>query len=245
MQAGILYPLMRGHSAMGTQPHEPWMFGPEVEAISREYIELRYRLLPTLYTLFQEAAATGAPILRPLLYHYPDDPATAHLYDQVLLGPNLLAAPVVRPGVRERLVYLPEGVWYDWWTGAQHAGPARIIAPAPLDRLPLYVRAGAIVPLGPVMQHTGERPLDELTVRVWPGEGAFTLYEDDGHSFAYRQGAWATTAFSVHTTGGETVVAIGPRAGSYTPPAREVIVAVEGVDSQRFADDGSARRLVF
>ena len=245
MQAGVLYPLMRGHSAMGTQPHEPWMFGPEVETISREYIELRYRLLPTLYTLFQEAAATGAPILRPLLYHYPDDPATTHLYDQVLLGPNLLAAPVVRPGVRERLVYLPEGVWYDWWTGAQHAGPARIIAPAPLDRLPLYVRAGAILPLGPVMQHTGERPLDELTVRVWPGEGAFTLYEDDGHSFAYRQGAWATTPFRVHTTGGETVVEIGPRTGSYTPPAREVIVAVEGADSQRFADDGSARRLVF
>ncbi|HEX6289430.1 MAG TPA: TIM-barrel domain-containing protein, partial [Herpetosiphonaceae bacterium] len=191
MQLGVLYPFMRGHSELGTKRHEPWVFGERVEQICREYIELRYRLLPYIYALFWEAATTGAPILRPLLYHFPNDPRTYDLHDQVVLGPSLLAAPIYRPGVEYRAVYLPAGTWYDWWSGERYEGPTDILAHAPLERMPLYVRAGAVIPLGPVMQHTGERPLDELTVRVWPGSGEWTLYEDDGQSFDHQQGVWA------------------------------------------------------
>ncbi|MBW4679804.1 MAG: glycoside hydrolase family 31 protein [Microcoleus vaginatus WJT46-NPBG5] len=245
MQVGMLYPLMRGHSAMSTARHEPWVFGDRVEKICREYIELRYRLLPYIYTLFSEAASTGAPILRPLVYHFPNDPTTYKLYDQVLLGPSLMAAPIYRPGVEHRAVYLPEGAWYDWWSGERYEGSTHILAHAPLERMPLYVREGAIIPMMPVMQHVDERPLDELTLRIWPGNGEFTLYEDDGTTFEFAAGAWTTTTYRVHSEGQQTIVEIAAREGNYNPPSREVIVQVAGVGEQRFSDDGTARTLRF
>lgn len=244
MQVGMLYPLMRGHSAMSTARHEPWVFGDRVERICREYIELRYRLLPYLYTLFWQATTAGAPILRPLLYHFPNDSNTYTLYDQVLLGPSLMAAPICRPGIEHRAVYLPAGMWYDWWSGDRYQGPTHILAHAPLERMPLYVRAGAIIPMAPVMQHVDERPLDQLTLRIWPGEGEWTLYEDDGHTFEYQTGAWATTTYRVRQDGQQVIVEIGAREGNWNPPSREVIVEV-GQASQSFQDDGQSRSLTF
>ncbi len=245
IQVGMLYPFMRGHSAMTTARHEPWVFGDRVERICREYIELRYRLLPYLYTLFWEAATTGAPVLRPLLYHFPNDSNTYTLYDQVLLGPSLMAAPIYRPGIEHRAVYLPQGTWYDWWSGDRYQGPTHILAHAPLERMPLYVRAGAIIPMAPVMQYVDERPLDQLTLRIWPGSGSGTLYEDDGHTFEYRNDAWATTTYRVNADGQQTIVEIGARDGQWTPASRQVIVELVGVGEQRFQDDGTARRLTF
>lgn len=245
MQLGMLYPFMRGHSALTTAQHEPWIFGDKVEEICRDYIELRYRLLPYIYTLFWQAATTGAPILRPLLYHFPNDPKTYPLGDQVMLGPSLLAAPISRPGVDHRAVYLPEGCWYDWWSGKAFDGPSHIMAHAPLEQMPLYVRAGSIIPLGPVMQHVDEHPLDPLTLRIWRGTGEFTLYEDDGHTFEYNTGAFCTTPYHVRSEEQGTVVEIGVREGRFSLPTREVIVELVGVGEQRFIDDGTAQRLVF
>jgi alpha-glucosidase len=245
MQLGMLYPFMRAHSALGTERHEPWAFGERVERICREYIELRYRLLPYLYTLFWEAASAGAPILRPLLYDFPTDPQTVALHDQLMLGPALMAAPIYRPGATHRAVYLPAGGWYDWWSGARYDGPTHMLAHAPLERMPLYVRAGAIVPLGPVLQYADERPLDELTLRIWPGDGAWTLYEDDGQSFAHQQGAFATTTIRVRSADAQTIVALAAREGPYSPPPRTITVEVVGAGEQRFEDDGSARSLTF
>lgn len=245
IQLGMLYPFMRGHSMTGTQQHEPWIFGEEVEKISRQYIELRYQLLPYLYTLFWQATQTGAPILRPLVYEFPNDSKTYKVSDQVLLGSSLMAAPIYRPGVEHRAVYLPEGTWYDWWTGETYTGSTSILASAPLDIMPLYVRAGAIIPLGPVMQYSDERPLDELTLRVYPGTGETVLYEDDGRSFEYKNGAWATTTYRVSPNGEGWVVEVQAREGEWTPPEREVIVEVVGVGQQRFTDDGREHRLIF
>jgi alpha-glucosidase len=245
MQVGMLYPLMRGHSAMSTARHEPWVFGEQTEKICREYINLRYQLLPYIYTLFWEAATTGAPILRPLLYHYPNDPKTYALYDQVLLGSSLMAAPIYRPGVEHRVVYLPEGTWYDWWTGESFFGPVHILAHAPVEKMPLYARAGAVIPMQPVMQFVDEHPLDQLRLRVWQGSGEFTLYEDDGRSFEYHKGAFATTKIRVFASAEHPIVEIGPREGQWTPPLREVIVEVVGIGEQQFQDDGQARRLEF
>ncbi|PMB19214.1 glycoside hydrolase family 31 protein [Fischerella thermalis] len=245
MQAGMLYPFMRAHSMINTKRHEPWEFGPQVEAICRQYIELRYRLLPYIYTLFWEAATTGAPILRPLLYHYPEDPKTYELYDQVLLGSSLMAAPVYRPGVEKRLVYLPAGTWYDWWTGESYQGATYILADAPIEKMPIYIRAGSIIPLGPVMQYVGESPLNQLRLRVTPGTGEWTLYEDDGHSFAYRNGVWSTTTYQVYLEDTQVIVEIQARQGQWTPHPRNVIVEVVGKGEQEFPDDGSARRLTF
>lgn len=245
MQVGMLYPLMRAHSMTGTEQHEPWIFGERVEKICRQYIELRYRLLPYLYTLFWQAATTGAPILRPLLYHFPDDPKTYELSDQVLLGPALMAAPVYRPGVEQRAVYLPPGTWYDWWSGQVYEGAKTILASAPLECMPMYVRSGAIIPLAPVMQYSDERPLDELTLRVYPGTGEFTLYEDDGESFEHRAGGWATTTYRVYREQQAWIVEMGARQGQWNPPIRDVIVELVGVGTERFRDDGTSRRLRF
>lgn len=230
IQVGLLYPLMRGHSALGTIPHEPWEFGDRVEGICREFIELRYRLLPYLYSLFWEASTTGAPILRPLLYHYPNDPNTYALYDQVFLGPSLMAAPIYRPGIDYRAVYLPEGVWYDWWTNERYEGETHMLAHAPLERMPLYVKAGAVIPMQPVMQYVDELPMHELTLRVYPGEAQWTLYEDDGCSFAYRSGAWRTTTYQTREQDHQVTLEITEQKGNWTPSDRTT--TVELVDSE-------------
>lgn len=264
MQFGILMPFCRGHSAIRTERHEPWVFGPRVETICRAYLKLRYRLLPYLYTLFWEAAQHGTPILRPLLYHFPDDPVTYQIHDQVLLGSALLAAPIYHPGREHRAVYLPAGEWYDWWTDEVIAGPAHLLAYAPLERMPLYARAGAIIPSGPAMNYTGECPLDPLTLDLYPGAGAFTLYEDDGLSFAYEQGQCCTTGYSLQRTADQLVFEIGARAGAYVPPQRRLVIRVHAVGAQAaeghpeahydverrllelaLEDGGSARRLCF
>jgi alpha-glucosidase len=262
MQFGILSPFCRGHSMIGTEQHEPWSFGPRVEAICREFLRLRYRLLPYLYSLFWEAAQRGTPILRPLFYHFPDDPTTYQLHDQVLLGPQLLAAPIYRPGREHRYVYLPAGAWYDWWSDELIAGPAHLLAHAPLERMPLYVRAGAIIPGGPDLSYADERALDPLTLDLYPGDGAFTLYEDDGHSFEHERGQFCTTSYTLHRAGDRLDFEIGAREGAYIPPARHLLIRLHGVDEQaaegqpgaiydpdrrlltlQFDDDGSARTL--
>ena len=245
MQVGMLYPFMRGHSAMTTAQHEPWVFGLRTENICREYINLRYQLLPYFYTLFWQAATTGAPILRPLLYHYPNDRKTYELYDQVMVGDSIMAAPIYRPGVEHRAVYLPQGTWFDWWTGEVYEGECHILAHAPLEKMPLYVCAGAIIPMQPVMQYVDEKPLDSLTLRVYPGNGEFTLYEDDGHSFAYKNGDFSTTNIRVYQEDRQYVVEIGARQGDWQPTRREAIVDLVGISSESFIDDGTSRSLRF
>lgn len=232
MQLGALMPFCRGHSCSDTERHEPWSFGPRVEAICRDFLRLRYRLLPYLYSLFWEASRSGAPVLRPLLYHFPDDPDTYQLHDQVLLGPWLLAAPIYQPGREHRHVYLPAGTWYDWWTGEAISGPAHLLAHAPLERMPLYVRAGAIIPSGPDLDYADQRTLDPLTLDLYPGDGAFTLYEDDGHSFAYEQGHCCTTSYRLHVEGGRLGFEIGARAGAYAPPERRLVLHIHAVSER-------------
>jgi alpha-glucosidase (family GH31 glycosyl hydrolase) len=198
-----------------------------VETICREFAELRYRLLPYTYTLAWQAHTQGLPLMRPLVLNYPDDPRVWALGHQFLWGDDLLVAPVTREGATAWPVYLPAGVWYDFWTGARHEGPAGITVDAPLERLPLLVRAGAILPLGPVVQHTGERPLDEIALRIFPPErpdtaSRFELYEDDGRSLGYRQGRYALTTFECAPGPEGVTVRIGESTGdrSVVPAGR-------------------------
>ena len=133
--------------------------------------------------------------MRPLVMNYPDDPRVWALGHQFLWGDDLLVAPVTREGATAWPVYLPAGAWYDFWTGARHDGPGGITVDAPLDRLPLFVRAGAIMPMGAGRPAHGERPLDEVTLLIYPaGSSRFELYEDDGRTNAYRRGQYALTA---------------------------------------------------
>lgn len=226
MQLGAFVPFFRNHSAKNTRPQEPWVFGPEVEALSRQAVELRYQLLPYLYTLFWEAHEKGTPIMRPLVWHAPGDAVAARIEDAFLLGPDLLVAPVLQPGARERLVYLPEGEWVDFWTGTCYQGRAHQVVEAPLERIPLFVRAGAALPLGPVVQHTGEKGWEALTLRLFPGQSSSrwstTLYEDDGATLSYEQGVSSRRTFQVTADGSSLVLEAGEPQGSYRPD-RELI----------------------
>ncbi|KAB8145847.1 DUF5110 domain-containing protein [Chloroflexia bacterium SDU3-3] len=243
MQLGALVPFARGHSTAGTARHEPWAFGPEVEAICREYLALRYRLMPYLYSLFWEASQRGTPVMRPLLYHFPDDTATYGIHDQFMLGPWLLAAPVYHADQRCRHVYLPEGTWHDWWTGEVTSGPAHILAQAPLERMPLYVRGGAIVASGPASLHAHEGPLAALTLDIYPGDGEWTHYDDDGISFAYERGECSTTRYRVGRTPQGLRFEAQPRQGSYRVPPRPLTLRFHGAAAQGGGYDAATQVL--
>jgi alpha-glucosidase/alpha-D-xyloside xylohydrolase len=163
----------------------------QVEPICKEYLELRYRLMPYLYSAVRECTQSGLPLMRALWLHYPDDPAAVSRGDEYLWGRDILVAPVVEKGAAVRKLYLPRGAWYDFWTNEKHDGGAEIARAVDLETIPLYVRAGAIVPMGPVKQYTAEKVDGPLEISVYPGaDGAFLLYEDDGSSFDYRKGEW-------------------------------------------------------
>ncbi len=163
----------------------------QVEPICRKYLDLRYRLLPYLYSAIHQTHRTGLPILRALWLHYGHDPRAAACADQYLWGRDILVAPVIQPGARQRRVYLPRGVWHDFWTGGILTGGREITRAVDLATLPLYVRAGAVIPSGPVKQYVGDPVPGPVELTVYPGaDGAFFLYDDDGETFNYRQGDW-------------------------------------------------------
>jgi len=179
-----------GYNQGGT-PDESQLHNARVEPICRKYLELRYRLMPYLYSAVRESTVTGMPVMRALWLHYPGDAAAVARGDEYLWGRDMLVAPVVEQGAIERRLYLPRGVWYDYWTGERVEGGREIGRAVDLETLPLYVRSGAILPLGPVKQYTGEKVAGPLSISIYPGaDGHFLLYEDDGESFRYRDGEW-------------------------------------------------------
>jgi len=168
-----------------------------VEPICKKYLELRYQLMPYLYTAVREAHDTGLPIMRSLWLHYPDDRVAAARGDEYLWGRDLLVAPVTEKAATTRSVYLPSGTWYDFWTEEVVTGGREVKKIVDLATIPLYVRAGAIIPFGPVTQYTAEPTDSRLTVVVYPGEdGDYVLYEDDGLSFAYQRDGWVGLSMS-------------------------------------------------
>jgi alpha-glucosidase len=190
LQLAVFTPFLRNHSNLGTRRQEPWAFGPEVEDIARASLELRYQLHPYLYGLFAKAASDGTPIMRPLAWHHPNDPRAVACHDQFLLGPDLLVAPILRPGGEARGVYLPRGEWFDFWTQERHVGGGYVLALAPLARIPLFVRAGALLPLTPSRPFIGTKESDVVTLHLWPDDEArWAWYDDDGRSPGSLAGA--------------------------------------------------------
>lgn len=177
-------------------PDRSELRNPQVEPICRKYLELRYRLLPYLYSVVKEASETGLPVMRALWLHYPRDPVAVSRGDEYLWGPEMLVAPVTVKSATSRPVYLPSGLWHDFWTEELVEGGREIQRAVTLETLPLYVRAGAIVPFGPLKQHTLESVDANLAVVVYPGaDGHFVLYEDDGISQDHTRGVFSRTAF--------------------------------------------------
>ncbi len=235
MQLGALYPFARTHSWWLGRRQEPWRFGRDVEQIAREALELRMRLLPYLYGLFHEAAESGAPPWRPLFFEFPEDPESEAVDDQIMLGRDLLVAPVVERGARHRELWLPPGRWMAWHDDAQYVGPRRVRVDAPLDRLPLFLRAGAVLPTQSPVCHVGEAPDEPCVVEVAPGaDGSASFVEDDDVSTAHREGRLARTAFRLwDRAGGRLRLEIGRREGELPVPDRALRVAVRGCPPPR------------
>ncbi|MER2600250.1 MAG: glycoside hydrolase family 31 protein [Caldilineales bacterium] len=228
-QLGALTPFFRNHSSLGTRAQEPWAFGAEIEAICRRAIELRYRLLPLIYTAFWQNAQTGVPITRPLVLTHQYDPRVAALDDQFMLGDDLLAAPVLEPGARGRWLYLPAGRWYDFDTGARLEGGRNHWANAPLDTIPLFVRGGSVLPMQAVQQHTDEAPAATITLRVYAGIGESQWYEDDGRTMACLTGEFRATRFAVRGDGGVVRVTV-EHDGAYRSPRQHWAWEIIGLD---------------
>jgi alpha-glucosidase/alpha-D-xyloside xylohydrolase len=189
---GAFQPVMRAH---GERMHnEVWSYGKQAEAIQEKYLRLRYQFIPYIYSQAYRTYQTGAPFMRALFMDFPGDPNVADIRDEYMFGPAFLVAPVTEQGVTNRKVYLPTGCdWYNYWTNARIKGGQTITADAPIDTIPLFVRAGSIVPLGTPVLST-HQPQAIATVRVYPGADAdFTLYSDDGITYSYEKGAGSTT----------------------------------------------------
>jgi len=246
----FLAPFCRNHKVIDGYDQEPWRFGKYYEDIIRKYLKLRYQLLPFLYTTLEEAHRTGVPLFRPLVLNYQDDPNTYNLDDEFMIGNDLLVAPVLKPDLTRRMVYLPKGMWYDYWTNKKYEGGTMITADAPLETVPLFVRAGAIIPTGPELKYVGEKPADPITFNIYPDDKGFasvTLYEDDGISPAYKQDDFRRTTLSVKRVGVGYVVTISAPLGRYQPSTRRLTFVVKspgGVPRVvTIADSGTAQTI--
>jgi alpha-glucosidase len=229
MQLGSMLPYFRVHTAYGTPDQEPWSYGAPYEEINRKTLERRYQLLPYLYSLFAQCAQDGTPIVRPLFWV---DPTLRDLDDSFMLGDAILVAPVLEPGATEREVYLPRGVWYEWGTGRLIDGARTVTAPAPLDTLPLYVRAGKVIPLWPVMQYVGEKSIDELRLRIYAGHSDTAIYEDRGEGLSYQEGDYRWSYFTCQFLPSGQFAIEWRRAGPYQPPYSLVRIEVVGISSE-------------
>jgi alpha-D-xyloside xylohydrolase len=191
-QWGVFQPVMRAH---GEREHnEVWAYGSQAEPILEKYLRLRYQLMPYIYSLGYSSYQTGAPYMRALFMDFPLDPKVAGIGDEYMFGPALLVAPVTDQGATSRKVYLPAGSdWYNYWTNERLKGGQTVEAAAPIDTIPLFVRAGSIVPLGSEIEST-DQPQSIASIRVYPGaDGEFTLFSDDGKTYAYEKGESSIT----------------------------------------------------
>ena len=221
-----------------------------IEPVCQKYLNLRYQLLPYTYTLTREAHDTGLPLMRALWLHYPDDPEAVKLGDEFLWGRELLIAPVTDKGAASRRVYLPAGKWFDWWTGEKTAGKCWLERPVDLATMPVYVRAGAIVPLDPVRQYVAQPVSEPTTLQIYPGaNGEFTLYDDDGESPGYRDGSDPKTVwirFRWEDAAQRLVVEPDPRMKKWPGGKRDFAVKIAGaVNSKTVAFEGRRLTVVF
>jgi alpha-glucosidase len=238
IELGAFNPIDRDHTEFGSADQEVWVHGPEQEAIRRRYIEERYRLLPYLYTVTEESLRAGLPIMRPLFLEFPKANADGRPLDldaggEFLFGPDLLIAPApFGESPHEYSVVLPPGDWYDYWSGGQVAsgGGVHNTTETPrLDRLPVFVREGSIVPRQPLVQSTDETPNGPLELRVYPGDSCRgSLYQDDGTTLAYRHGELLRMDFSCQASADGLTVKIGAHQGSYQAWWKQIEVVVYG-----------------
>lgn len=200
---------------------EPWNYGEEALKIFKQYDEMRYRLIPYMYSHAYKMYETGMPLMRALVLEYQEDVNVYDITDQYLFGSSMLICPVTTKGAQTRVVYLPEGLWYDYWTGASYEGRQYRNVVTPLDQMPIFIKAGAIIPRQEVMQYVGEKTVDHITLDIYPhGNSEFTLYDDDGKSMEYQQGQYAITDILCQENNGKVNIQLKAPQGEFEVPER-------------------------
>jgi len=237
-QFGSFCPMFRVH---GTgKPKELWRFDQATQEVMKNFIKLRYHLLPYTYSVAWMVTHEGYTMMRPLVMDFRKDPQIQNIADQFLFGPSLMVCPVVQPGVTSRSVYLPAGTgWVDFWTGKSYDGGQKIDAPATIDKMPIYVKAGAILPYGPEIQYAAEQTGAPLTLRIYRGaDGDFTLYEDEGDGYNYEKGMYAT--IPIHWNDRAKKLTLGKRSGAFPGMLSERTIHVAWVSPGKDSGVSSA-----
>jgi alpha-glucosidase/alpha-D-xyloside xylohydrolase len=242
-----------GLSEMGDREGERFPPDPSemnnqaVEPVCRAYADLRYQLIPYTYTLTAEARETGMPLMRAMWLHYPQDERARGIGDQFLWGRDLLVAPVYEKGATSRNVYLPAGTWYDWWTNAQHDGGRMLTRDVDVSIMPIYVRAGAIVPFDPVRQYMDQEVTVPTTIRVYAGaDGNYRWYEDDGRSQEYLAGKYSWTNLRWDEAAKRLTIERDATAGTLEPRPRKLIAELLPAGTKKEMEyDGQSGSVTF
>jgi alpha-D-xyloside xylohydrolase len=211
---GTFCPLFRIHGRRTNQENEIWSYGP-VAPILIQYDKLRYRLLPYIYSQAWQVTQNDSTMMRPLVMDWRTDKEVWNIGDEFMFGPAILVSPVTEAGAKSRSLYLPpSSAWYDFWTGERVAGGQHILSAAPLERIPLFVRGGSVLPLGPEIEFTGQGPADPIELRVYSGsDAAFDLYEDEGDSYSYEKGLYAV--IPIRWNDQSRTLSFGSRSGQF------------------------------
>ncbi len=213
-QYATFNPVLRVHGTRNPDENELWSYGPEAQKILVNFDRLRYRMLPYIYSLAWKTTSESYTPMRPLVMDFRTDVRAQNTGDQFMFGPAFLVNPVTEPAATTRQLYLPQANWYDFWTGMPMDGGRAINAATSLEQIPLYIRAGSILPLGPEMQWSTEKPEDPIELRVYPGaDGDFTLYEDENDNYNYEKGVYAI--IPIHWDDANHVLTIGDRKGQF------------------------------
>lgn len=227
VQFGMLSPIALVFGMDHPGYKEPWNYGEDALRNFKKYDSLRYTLLPYLYSHAYNMYKNGMPLMRALVLNYQHDPNVYNITDQYMLGDALMVCPVTTKGAQTRTVYLPEGNWVHYWTGKTYAGGQYYNIVSPLDSMPMFVKAGSIIPMQPAMNYVGEKNVDVITLDIYPGPKAkTTLYEDDGKSLLYQQNVYAISNIEASPQGSGLKVTIEKPAGAYTPSAHKYLLKV-------------------
>jgi alpha-glucosidase len=239
MQVGAFLPFYRVHCMQGAPDQEPWAFGPQVEQISRQSLEWRYRLLPYLYTAVWQAVHTGMPVARALSLIYPEETGTYSLDDQFMFGDHLLIAPVMQEKATSRQVYLPAGHWFDFWEGTPYHGAQTVKVAAPLEKIPVFAAAGSVIPLWPLQQYVGEHAIERLTLRIFPPIGeplTSILYEDNGATTRPDElSNHRILECTVHSHADLLTLQCHARQGTFAPSYSEILLELIGLPAGEVA----------
>lgn len=230
MEFAALVPIMRVHGSLG-EKRQPWVYGPVAEAAAKKAIDLRYHLLPYIYSYERLTTEGQVGLIRPLFWQFPNDPDSATQDGEWMFGDALLAAPVVRKEATSKSIYLPPGEWFNYATGARYLGTQNIIIPVDAKTwqdIPLFVRAGSIIATQPVEQYVGQHPIKEITLDIFPAQiaASFTVYEDDGTTYNYEKGDYLSQLVTAQCSGKTTRIVLNAATGNFHTELRTYLLRI-------------------